>query len=210
MKKFFKELFTNNPIFVLLLGLCSSLAVTTNFESAYMMGLCLTLILICSNTIISIIKKLVPDTVKIPVYIIIIATFVTITEILLKEYAVNLYNTLGVYLPLIVVNCIILGRAISVASKSSVGKSFVDGLKTGISYTIALIMIALIREPLGNNTLTLMNNISSITGYKEVITNIFGSKPLIPLFVTPTGAFFTLAILIALINKIKGGKDESN
>ena len=210
MKKFFKELFTNSPIFVLLLGLCSSLAVTTNFESAYMMGICLTIILICSNTIVSIIKKLVPENVKIPVYIIIIATFVTITEILLKEYMPNLYTTLGVYLPLIVVNCIMLGRALSVASKNSVGKSFIDAIKTGLSYTLALIIIAFIRETLGNNSLTLMNNISSITGYKEVITNIFGSKALIPILTTPAGAFFTLAFLIAIINKIKGGKDESN
>ena len=208
MKKFLNDVINNNPIFVLLLGLCSSLAVTTNLESSYMMGICLTVILICSNFIVSLIKKLVPENVKIPTYIIIIATFVTIVEILLKEYVPELSNTLGVYLPLIVVNCIILGRALSVASKEKVIISVIDGIKTGLGYTLALILIAFVREMLGNGTLTIMNNISSLTGIKSIIT--LTKEPLMPIMIEPAGAFITLAFLIALINKIKEDKHESN
>lgn len=208
MKKFLNDIINNNPIFVLLLGLCSSLAVTTNFESAYMMGICLSVILICSNFIVSLIKKLVPENVKIPTYIIIIATFVTIVEILLNEYVPELSKTLGVYLPLIVVNCIILGRALSVASKETPLNSILDGVKTGLGYLIALISIALVREILGNGTLTIMDSISSLTGIKSVIT--LTKNPLMPIMIEPAGAFITLAFLIALINKIKGGKHESN
>ena len=204
MKKFFKELFTNSPIFVLLLGLCSSLAVTTNFESAYMMGICLTIILICSNTIVSIIKKLVPENVKIPVYIIIISTLVTIIEILLSKYSKPLYDAFGIYLPLIVVNCIILGRALSYASSHSVLKSIGDGFKNGVGYLFAISIIGLLREVLGSGTITIMDNISKITGYKEVITvfnnNILPNK----LFLTSGGAFILLGILMAIINHFKG------
>lgn len=206
MKKFLNDVINNNPIFVLLLGLCSSLAVTTNLESAYMMGLCLTIILICSNVIVSLIKKLVPENVKIPTYIIIIATFVTIVEILLNEYVPALSKTLGVYLPLIVVNCIILGRALSVASKESVLNSFLDGIKTGLGYTLALILISFIREILGSGTLTIIDSLSVFTSDKIIIT-LF--EPILPIMIEPAGAFITLAFLIALINKIKGGKHES-
>ena len=205
MKKFLNDVINNNPIFVLLLGLCSSLAVTTNLESAYMMGLCLTLILICSNVIVSLIKKLVPENVKIPTYIIIIATFVTIVEILLNEYVPALSKTLGVYLPLIVVNCIILGRALSVASKESVLNSFIDAIKTGLGYTLALILISFIREILGSGTLTIIDSLSVFTSDKIIIT-LF--EPILPIMIEPAGAFITLAFLIALINKIKGGKNE--
>ena len=117
MKTIINGIWKENPLFVLVLGLCSALAVTTKFENAYMMGLCLTFILIGSNFVISLLKKYIPDNVQIPVYILIIGTFVTIVEMLLKAYIPALYDVLGIYLPLLVVNCIILGRALLIASK---------------------------------------------------------------------------------------------
>lgn len=213
MKTIINGLFKENPIFVLLLGLCSTLAVTTTLENAYLMGLCVLIVLIFSNTIISIIKKLIPDDVRIPVYILIVGTFVTVLEIILKEYIPDLYKALGIYLPLIVVNCVVLGRALSVASKSSVGKSFLDAVGVGLGYTLSISLIALIRELLGNNSITIMKNISSLTGYRMIYKDILPTSNIFPmnLFTTSAGAFLTLAFLIALYNKIKGGKKrESN
>ena len=137
MKRIKNGILFENPIFVGTLGLCSALAVTNKVENAYVMGICVLIVLIFSNLIISIIKKLVPENVKIPVYILIISTLVTIIEIVLQKYAKGLYNVLGIYLPLIVVNCIILGRALSVASKEKVKTSVLDGVGIGIGYTIA-------------------------------------------------------------------------
>lgn len=213
MKIILNGIFKNNSIFVLLLGLCSALAVTTTVENAYLMGLCVSIVLLFSNTIISLIKKFIPDNVRIPVYILIVGTFVTILEILLKEYIPPLYKALGIYLPLIVVNCIVLGRALAVASKENVGKSILDAIGVGIGYTLAISLIALVRELLGTNTITIMNNISSFTGYRLIYKNILPITDFFPinLFTTSAGAFLTLALLIALFNKIRGGKKhESN
>lgn len=208
--KIIKGILYENPIFVLILGLCSALAVTTKFENAYMMGLCLLFVLFCSNIIISLIKSLVPDNVKIPVYIVIIGTFVTILELLLSRYIPDLYKSLGVYLPLIVVNCIVLGRALSVASKSSVKESMADAIKIGLGYTLSIMLIALIREVLGSGTITIMDSISSFTGYKEIITIPSTIIFPMPIFSSPSGAFLTLGLLSGLINKIREGKNESN
>lgn len=210
MKKIIDGITKNNPVFVQAIGLCSALAITNKFENAYVMGICVMIVLILSNTIISLIKKIVPETVRIPVYIIIIATIVTTIEIILQKYLTNLYNILGIYLPLIVVNCIILGRAMQVASKETVENSFLDAIGIGIGYTIALMIIALIREILGNNTITLMDNISKLTGYKAIY-RIFPENDIIPIsiFNSQTGAFLTIGTLIALGKKI-GGKHESN
>lgn len=213
MKTIYNGIIKENPTFVLLLGLCPALAVTKTLESAYLMGICVLVILIFSSFVISLIRKLVTDSVRIPVYILIIGTFVTIVEVLLKEYIPNLYSVLGIYLPLIVVNCIVLGRAMVVASKENVGKSILDAIGIGLGFTLAISLIALIREVLGTNTITLMDSISSFTGYKAVYTNILPNTNFFPIaiFTTSTGAFLTLAFLIALFNKIKGGKkDESN
>lgn len=213
MKTIFNGIIKENPVFVLLLGLCSTLAVTTTVESAYLMGICVLIILLFSNFIISIIKKIVPDNVRIPVYIIIVGTFVTIIEILLQEYVPALYDAFGIYLALIVVNCIVLGRALAVASKESVGKSILDAIGVGIGYTLAITIIAFIREILGSNTITLMDNISSFTGYRMIIKNILPTNDIFPIsfFTTSAGAFLTLAFVIALFNKIRGGKKhESN
>lgn len=213
MKNIVNGIVKENPIFVLLLGLCSTLAVTTTFENAYLMGICVIVVLIFSNTVISLIRKLVPDDVRIPVYILIVGTFVTILEILLKEFIPDLYSALGIYLPLIVVNCIVLGRALAVASKNNVGTSIMDAIGVGIGYTLAISLIAIIREILGTNTITIMNNISSFTGYRMVYKEILPTSEIFPisLFTTSAGAFLTLAFLMALFNKIKGGKKhESN
>ena len=175
------------------------------------MGLCVTVVLIFSNFIVSLIRKLVPENVRIPTYILIIGTFVTILEIVLDRYVPALYKSLSIYLPLIVVNCIILGRALTVASKSKVGTSILDGIGVGIGYTLAITIIALIREVIGSNTITLMSDISSLTGYISIYKNILpeGIFPFI-ILKEPAGAFLTLGLLMALINKIKGGKHESN
>lgn len=210
MKKIINGIIFENPILVGTLGLCSALAVTNKFENAYVMGLCVLIVLTLSNLIISIIKKLVPENVKIPVYILIIATLVTIIEILLQKYVKPLYDVLGIYLPLIVVNCIILGRALQVASKERIIPSVLDGIGVGLGYTLVLMIIALFREILGSNTLTLMDNISTLTGYKAIY-KILPTNDILPIniFSKEAGAFLTLGLLIALAKYI-GGKHESN
>lgn len=209
MKQILKIIKNDNPIFVLMLGLCSSLAVTTKVENAYLMGLSVFIVLLFSEIIVSIIKKHIPDNVKIPVYIVIIGTFVTILEIILKEYVNPLYNALSIYLPLIVVNCIVLGRVLSVSSKSDIKTSIKDSVGISIGYTLALILIALFREILGNNTITLIDSLSEITNFKLII-NVLPKNDLIPISImtSPAGAFIVLGILMALFNK--GGKHESN
>lgn len=210
MKKIINGIIFENPILVGTLGLCSALAVTNKFENAYVMGFCVLIVLTLSNLIISIIKKLVPENVKIPVYILIIATLVTIIEILLQKYVKPLYDVLGIYLPLIVVNCIILGRALQIASKEKVIPSVLDGIGVGLGYTFVLMIIALFREILGSNTLTIMDNISTLTGYKAIY-KILPANDILPinLFSKEAGAFLTLGLLIALAKYI-GGKHESN
>lgn len=208
--KILKGIIYENPIFVLVLGLCSSLAVTTKFENAYMMGLCLLVVLFFSNIIISLIRNLVDDSIKIPVFILIIGTFVTIIEILMQHYIPLLYKSLGIYLPLIVVNCIVLGRALSVASKSDVKTSMQDAIKIGLGYTFALMLIALVREVMGSGEITLMDSISSITGYRSIIKLPTTVSFPMSVFTSPAGAFLTLGLLTGLVNKIKEGKHGSN
>jgi len=210
MKRILNGITKENPILMHTLGLCGALAVTNNFENAYVMGISVLLVLLFSNLILSLIKKIVPENVKIPVYILIIATFVTIIEVVLQKYLPELHKILGIYLPLIVVNCIILGRALQVAQKENVKNSILDAIGIGLGYTLALMLIAAIREILGNNTITLMDNVSNITGYKAIY-KIFPDNNIIPLniFVNPAGAFLTIGLLIALFKKI-GGKNESN
>lgn len=211
MKIILNGIFKENPVLVLLLGLCSTLAVTTKFENAYLMGICVIIVLAFSNITVSLIKKFVPKNVEVPVYILIIATFVTILELLLEHYVKPLYDVLGIYLPLIVVNCIVLGRALSVASKSNIRTSFKDAIGIGLGYTFVLILIALFREVVGNNRLTLMSSISNLTGYKAVY-KVFEDNTLFPMQIltTPAGAFITLGLLIALFNFIRGGKKNES
>lgn len=210
MKNIINGIFKENPVFVLLLGLCSTLAITTKFENAYVMGLCLLVVLIISNFIVSIIKKWIPNNVRIPVYILIISTVVTIVELILQKYVPNLYQILGIYIPLITVNCIVLGRALSVASKKSIVHSLTDAIGIGLGFTFSLMLIAFIREVLGNNTLTIFEGLSSITNMK-LVYSIFPSNSLIPMkfLIEPAGAFIILGILIAIFKKV-GEKHESN
>lgn len=211
MKTILNGIINENPIFVLTLGLCPALAITNKFENAYLLGICLMVILLFSNFIISIIKKLVPDNVRIPVYILIIGTFVTIIEILIDMYVPVLQTSLGIYLPLIVVNCVVMGRAMSVASKKGTGTSILDAIGIGIGYTGALLLIAFVREVIGTGTITIMDSISSLTGYKLILELPTNNLFPINIFAGPAGAFITLAFFVALFSKIKGGSTrESN
>lgn len=208
MKKFLKGLVDENPLFVLCLGMCPALAITTTFENGYMLGLSVLIVLLMSNTIISLISKVVDEHIRIPSYIMIIATFVTILELLTKAYIEPLSRALGIYLPLIVVNCIVLGRALSYASNHKVRDSIVDALKIGLGYTLSLSLVGLIREILGNNTITVMDHLSSLTGYIAKY-EIFPANDIIPnsLFLTPAGAFLTIGLLLGIVNALR--KDDS-
>ena len=158
IQNFKKGIFTENPLFVTMLGLCPALAITTKLENALGMGIAFTFVLTLSNIFVSLIKNIVPDELRIPIFIIIIATFVTIIEMLLNAFLPSISKNLGLFLPLIVVNCIILGRAESFASKHNVFSSILDALGMGIGYTFALSIVSIIREMLGKGTITVWNN----------------------------------------------------
>ena len=189
---FWYGIFKNNPIFRLVLGLCPTLAVTTSLENALGMGMAATFVLICSNGLVSALRKVIPAAVHIPCYIVIIATFVTAIDLLMQAYLPDLSASLGIFIPLIVVNCIILGRAEAFASKNGVIDSLADGLGSGIGFTLALALIASVREIVGAGTLTIWGDIA-----------IKGINPgPVTLAVLPAGGFITLGILLALINRI--------
>lgn len=210
-KKFnlFKWFFDDNPLFSMLLGMCSTLAITTTFENAFIMGLSVTFVLILTSIIVSLISKYISEELRISSYVIIIATLVTVLEVLLKKYSISVYESLGVYFPLITVNCIILGKVLSFASKNKVGASILDSLKTGIQYTFAIVLFASIREILGNNSLTIISNLSNLLGFK-LIFKIFPNNILIPsnIFLTSAGAFITLGVLLGILNSIKNRGDS--
>jgi electron transport complex protein RnfE len=195
MNNFTKGLFKENPTLVLLLGMCPSLATTTSVTNAIGMGLSATAVLICSNVVISLLRKLIPSKVRIAAYIVIIATFVTIVEMLLKAFLPELAESLGVFIPLIVVNCIILARAEAFASKNNVFQSFLDGAGMGLGFTIALTIIATFREILGAGTW--MNFRVMPMAYEPAL-----------LFILPAGGFLSLGIILGVINLIKGGKNN--
>jgi len=178
-----------NPIFVLLLGMCPTLATTSSALNGMSMGLATLFVLTCSNIAISLLKNLIPDMVRIPAFIVIIATFVTIVQMLMHAYLPSLADTLGIFIPLIVVNCIVLGRAESFASKNNVIPSLFDGLGIGIGFTLALTILGSLREFLGTG------KIFSMTVYPEN----YGSL----IFVLAPGAFIVLGYLIAIFNKLQ-------
>lgn len=188
-REFSKGILQQNPLLVLLLGTCPALAVTTSLINGLGMGLAATFVLICSNVVISAIRHIIPDKVRIPSYITIIASFVTILQFLLQAYVPSLNDSLGIFIPLITVNCIILGRAEAFASKHSVGLSAIDGLGMGLGFTLALVAIGGIREILGSG---------SIAGWQ--IPFIGGDNVLQPilLFVMPPGGFMVFGFVIAL------------
>lgn len=194
---FLNGILYENPTFVQLLGMCPTLAVTTTLSNGFGMGLSATAVLIMSNILISLLRKIIPDKVRIAAYIVIIATFVTIVQMVLKAYLPALDASLGLFIPLIVVNCIILARAEAFASKNSVFRSAVDGLGMGLGFTGALCIISAVREIIGQGT---------ILGY----TLYGGNVQPISIIGMPPGGFITLGVLIALINAIvlkkkKGG-----
>jgi electron transport complex protein RnfE len=196
---FISGAFTNNPVFILLLGLCSILATSNTFSSALGMGLAVTIVLIMTNLIISLLRKIIPNEIRIPVYIIIIASTVTIVEMLMKAYTPELTIALGVYLQLIVVNCIIMARAEVFASKNNPLDSLIDGLGTGIGYILSILVLSLIREILGTGSLTFVNPFTNVTVFSWTI---FDARYAISLMVDNTGAFLILGLLLAAINGI--------
>jgi electron transport complex protein RnfE len=198
-ESFVAGIIKENPLFVAVLGTCPALAVTTNFESAFGMGLLLTFVLVCSNVLISALRKLIPEEVETPAYIVIVATFVTIVKMVTNAYLPELYTSLGVFLSLLVVNCIVLGRAEAFANKNTVYDSFLDGVGNGIGYTIALVVIALIREIIGKGCLTFGSIFTFIP--KTVLPILKGTNYdySISLFATPAGGFIVFGIIMAIL-----------
>lgn len=180
-----------NPIFVQVIGMCPTLAVTTSVENGIGMGLATTAVLTCSNLVISLIRKIVPDKVRIPCYVVVIASFVTIVQFLLEGFLPDLNASLGIFIPLIVVNCIILARAEAFASKNDPVSALFDGIAMGIGFTLALAVMGAVREVLGSGALLGMT----------VLPEAF---PRTVIMILPPGAFFTLGVLMALLNYVKG------
>ena len=190
---FLKGILLENPVFVLILGTCPTLATTTTVIGALGMGLAAAAVLVCSNMAISLLRKVIPDTVRIPCYIVIIAGFVTLVQMFVHAYLPALYDMLGVYLALITVNCIILGRAEMFAGKNTVGKAALDGLGMGIGFTLALLSMATIREILG-------------AGSFAGIAIPFLSDHKIEIFTKAPGGFLVYGIMIAVVYKLTHGK----
>jgi len=192
-KEFIRGFIKENPVFVLLLGMCPTLGVTGSAKNGLGMGLATTAVLISSNIVISLIKNYIPEKVRIPSFIIVIASFVTVVELSMQAFVPELYKALGLFIPLIVVNCIILGRAEAFASKHGVYESAIDGLVMGLGFAFALTLLGSTREILGNG---------SIFEFKLVAKN----ATTMLLFILPPGAFIVLGFLTALINKLSGKK----
>lgn len=186
-----------NPVLILILGTCPTLAVSTQASNAIGMGLAATIVLVCSNMAISALRKVIPDNVRIPCYIVFIAGFVTIVQMLVKAYVPQLNESLGIFLPLIVVNCIILGRAEMFANKNTVFDSMLDGIGMGLGFTLALFVMASIREILGSGTF-----------YGHEIPVLINNN--ISILTLAPGGFFVYGCMIALVNKITGGKASKN
>ena len=189
-KTLINGLFRENPTFVLVLGTCPALAVTTSGMNGIGMGAATTFVLIFSNLLISLLKNVIPDTVRIPAFVVVIASFVTIVDLVMQAYVPDLYKALGVFIPLIVVNCIILGRAEAFAQKNTVTASILDGIGMGIGFTLAITLMGTIREILGNG---------SIFDYKFLSED---AKTIL-IFIMPPGAFITYGFLIAIMNNLK-------
>lgn len=196
---------TENPVFVSLLGMCSTLATTKSLEAAFGMGILVILVLIGSNVLISALRNIIPQEAKIPCYIIIIATFVTIVKMLCEAFVPALYTGLGVFISLIVVNCIILGRAESFASKNGVSASFVDAIGTGIGFTMAICIVALIRELFGTGAITIGEYFPLPT---KIVFQILPKNIAVPILVQPTGGFLVLGLVLTFLAWIKNRKDE--
>ena len=185
-------LIKENPTFVLMLGMCPTLGTTTSALNGMSMGFATTFVLICSNVVISLLKNLIPDKIRIPAFIVVIATFVTIIQMAMEAYIPALYDSLGLFIPLIVVNCIVLGRAEAFAAKNNPFASFCDGLGIGLGFTFGLTLLGIVREFLGTGALFSLR--------------IFPEEYGVLVFVLAPGAFISLGYLIAIINKLKTAK----
>ncbi len=190
VERLYNGLVKENPTFVLMLGMCPTLAVTTSAINGVGMGLTTTVVLVMSNMLISMLRKIIPDSVRMPAFIVVVASFVTIVQFLLEGFIPSLYDSLGLYIPLIVVNCIILGRAESYASKNPVLPSIFDGIGMGLGFTIGLTSIGIVREVIGAG---------QIFG-KQIMPSSY--EP-VTIFILAPGAFFVLAGLVAIQNKVK-------
>ena len=194
VERLYNGIVKENPVFVLMLGMCPTLAVTTSAINGVGMGLSSMVVLAISNLVISLLRKIIPDEVRLPAFIVVVASFVTVVELLMEAYMQSLYGALGIYIPLIVVNCIILGRAEAYASKNPPLPSLFDGIGMGLGFTIGLTIIGAIREILGNGSIFGI----SIPGYEPMA-----------FFVRAPGAFLVLAVLIAIMNAV-GIKNRAN
>ena len=192
-REFRKGLWRENAVFRLLLGLCPALAVTTSAENGLGMGLATTFVLVCSNIVVSLLRKVIPPKVRIPSFIVVIASFVTVVQLCMEAYFYDLYKALGIFIPLIVVNCLILGRAEAFASKNRLVPAVVDGVGMGLGFTLALFALGAVRELFGSGTLL---------GY-----SVFGEayQPLI-LMILPPGAFIAMGLLLAGMNRFDARK----
>lgn len=197
-------IFASNPVFRLVLGMCPTLAISTSAFNGLGMGIAATVVLVCSNLLVSLLRKVIPDRVRIPAYVLIIATFVTMVEMLLRKFVPALYDALGIYLPLIVVNCIILARAEAFASQNGVGDSVLDGLGMGLGFTLALVLLGFIREFLGAGTVFVGELGDASFGL------VLGDMPdyAMSVFVLPAGGFLTLGLVMAAINAISAKAEK--
>lgn len=199
LQDFTKGIIKENPVFVALLGLCPALAVTSTVETAFGMGILVVFVLTLSNVIISLVRNLIPDEVRIPAFIVVIATFVTIVRMLTEALAPALFDSLGIYLPLIVVNCIILGRATSFASKNNVGRSLIDGVGMAFGFTLALFTVGFIREFFGTGAIAYGVNLplavsGSLFNFTTPLLNM-------DILVGPAGGFIVLGVLLAVFKQ---------
>ena len=202
-KQFNEALTSNNPVLVQLLGMCSVMAITTSLFNGVGMGISVTIILICSNVVISLLRKVIPSKIRIAAYIVVIAGFVTIVDLLMQAFLPSLSESLGVFIPLIVVNCIILARAESFASKNSVVASAVDGLAQGVGYTIVLVIMCIIREFFGNGTFG-----GGILGFEGAGIRILPQEYTTLFIILPFGGFLVLGVLIAAMQYLSNKSAE--
>ena len=189
MKTLTNGILKENPTFALVLGMCPTLATTTSAVNGMSMGLATLFVLVCSNVVISMLKNLIPDKVRIPAFIVVIATFVTLVQLLMQAYLPAIYDVLGLFIPLIVMNCIVLGRAEAFAAKNTVGLSALDGLGMGLGFTLSLTLLGIIREFLGAGT---------VFGF-----TLYSSQFAALIFVLAPGAFIALAYMMAAVNKLQ-------
>lgn len=196
-KTFSKGIINENPLFRLMLGMCPALAITTSVENGIGMGMAFTAVLLASNIVVSLLRKVIPDSIRIPCFIVVIASFVTITEMVMHAYAPALFESLGIFIPLIVVNCIILGRAEAFASKNGLVPSVMDALGMGLGYTLALVTVSAFREVLGAGTFLGIPIVGLIDNPALVM-------------ILPPGGFIALGCILALLNKMQQKKAQSN